>query len=609
MPATVKQRKKNRVHRLPPRDKVSVSDRWNLSSLFPGDRPWEKAFTKWEKQIAGYDKYRGQLSTSAAMLAACLQFDSDLDRAAERIAYYAHLKTAEDSTNSLYQGMMARYINIAGRADEAASFIRPEILAIPDVRLKKFLADKVMEPWRLSVERLVRYKPHTLSQGEEKLLAMQSEMAQACNHAFEQLHNSDMRFGVIRDEKGDAIELSHGNLSKFVESPHRSVRKKAYETYYGRFTENRYTLAATLTGSIQKDVYYAKARRYESALSSALFRDNVPLEVYDNLITTVSDHLPALHKYYALRNKRLRLKKFSLYDQYVSLLPEAKMRHTWQKAVDVVINSLHVLGSSYCRILGAGLNNGWCDRYPNRGKASGAFSAGSFDGEPYILMNFQPEVLNDVFTLTHEAGHSMHSYYSAKHQPYQYYNYTIFVAEVASTFNEQLLTRYLLEQARNDTQRAMLLNREIDNIRGTIYRQTMFAEFEKKTHAMCEAGEPLTLESLQEVYRELLVRYLGPQLDIDEFTTLECLRIPHFYRAFYVYKYATGMSASIALADRVTGGGRSELNDYLNFLKSGCTKYPLELLQDAGVDMTSPQPIATALERFDQLVDQLANIL
>ncbi|MDH3718134.1 MAG: oligoendopeptidase F family protein, partial [Planctomycetota bacterium] len=446
-----KKKKKPRIKRLPSRDKVPAADRWDLSSLFRSDDAWERAMTKWEKQIAGYDKYRGQLSKSAVTLAACLQFDSDLDRAAERLAYYAHLKTAEDSAHAHYQGLMARFVNVASRAEEAASFMRPEILAIPTAKLKKFLARKVMAPWRLAIERLVRFKPYTLSKNEERLLAMQSEMAQTSHHTFEQLHNSDMTFGVVRDDKGGAIELAHGNLSTFMESPKRAVRRKAYETYYGKFDDYQHTLAATLAGSIQKDVYYAKARGYDGALAAALFRDNVPLAVYDNLIATVNDYLPALHKYYALRNRKLRLKNFSLYDQYVSLVPQAKMRHKWQEAVEVILASLQPLGASYCRILQRGLNNGWCDRYPNRGKASGAFSAGSFDGDPYILMNFQPDVLNDVFTLTHEAGHSMHSYYSARHQPYQYYQYTIFVAEVASTFNEQLLTRFLLDRARNDT--------------------------------------------------------------------------------------------------------------------------------------------------------------
>lgn len=601
--------KKTTVKRLPPRDKVRAEDCWDLSSLFASDNAWEKAFVRWEKQIPGFEKFRGKLGSNVNQLVACLKFDSDFDRASERLAYYAHLKTAEDSTNTDYQRMMGRYQHVARQAAEASSFIRPEIMGLSASKLKKYMASSAMKPWRLAVEQMVRYKPHTLGKREEKLLAMQSDMAGSSHQTFNQLHNSDMRFGLVRDEHGTQIELGHGTFGKFMESPKRSIRKKAYHDYYEKFSDVQHTLAATLSGSIQKDIFYARARGHENALAAALFPDQVPQAVYDNLISTVGEFLPALHKYYALRNKRLRLKKFHLYDQYVPLLPDVRMRHNWGQAVDVVIQSLKPLGKSYTNVLEGGLNNGWCDRYPNLGKASGAFSAGSFDGDPYILMNFQPDVLNDVFTLTHEAGHSMHSYYSARHQPYPYYDYVIFVAEVASTFNEQLLTKHLLSKAKNKTHRALLLNREIDNIRATIYRQTMFAEFERDTHALCEGGEPLTIDAFKEIYRRLLEKYLGPQLEIDDYAKLECLRIPHFYRAFYVYKYATGMSAAMALADRVTNGGRKELTEYMNFLKGGCSKYPLELLQGAGVDMTNPQPIANALNRFEDLVDQLSTAL
>jgi oligoendopeptidase F len=597
------------VKRLPPRGEVPASDKWNLSSLFPDDASWEQAFAEWEKQIDGYEAFRGTLANGAEQFAACFQFDDDFDRAGERIGYYAHLKTAEDATNTHYQAMMGRLMNVSSRAQQAASFIRPEVMEIPADVLKAMLGQEVMEPWRWAVEQLVRYKPYTLGSKEENLIAMQSEMAQTANQTFKQLQNSDMRFGIITDEKGEQIELGHGNFIKFLESPSREVRKEAYDEYYGKFTQYQHTIASTLNGSIQKDVYYARARGYDSALQSALFADDVPLDVYDNLIATVDDHLPALHKYYELRNKRLELPTYSLYDQYVPLLPDAQMHHEWDEAVQVVLESLAPLGDDYCAALGHGLKNGWCDKYPNLGKSPGAFSAGSFDGDPYILMNFQPDVLNDVFTLTHEAGHSMHSYYSSSNQPYAYYQYTIFVAEVASTFNEQLLTAHLLGRVEDKTQRAMLINREIDNIRGTVYRQTMFAEFEKKTHAMCEAGEPLTIDAFKEVYRELLTRYLGPQLEIDDYALLECFRIPHFYRAFYVYKYATGMSAAIALASRVTGGGPDELNDYLSFLQSGGSKFPLQQLRDAGVDMTQPAPIATALAKFGDLVDELDELL
>lgn len=611
--ASVKKKPKSKraddVERLPTRSAVLKRDTWDLDSLFPNDEAWEKAFKKWEKQIPGYTQFRGKLGLSATSLAECLKFDSDLDRAGERLGTYAFLKTTEDSADATYQRMKGRFTGVASRAGQEASFIRPEILAIPPKQLDKLLADKQLAPWRLTIERLVRFRPHTLSTDEERLLAMQTEMAQTADQTFFQLHDADMKFPVIKDEKGRQVELSHGTYSRFMDSPDRGVRQEAYEKYYGRFAENKHTLAATLGGSIQKDIYYAKARRYESALQGALFADKVPMSVYDNLISTVGDHLPTLHRYYALRNKVLKLKKFSLYDQYVPLLPESKMKHTWDEAVEAVTASLAPLGAEYVKVLGAGLRGRWCDRYPNQGKQSGAFSCGTFDGDPYILMNYQAEVLDHVFTLAHEAGHSMHSYYSAKSQPFQYYNYTIFVAEVASTFNEQLLMRHLLSKVKNDEDRAILINRELDGIRGTIFRQTMFADFEKRTHAAAEAGEPPTLQSFTGMYRELLSKYLGPALTIDDHSVLECLRIPHFYRAFYVYKYATGLSAAIALAERVTSGGNRELEEYLGFLKGGCSKFPLELLKDAGVDMEKPEPVAAAMKRFGKLVDELGKLL
>lgn len=609
---TKKKKKKKvagKVKKLALRSKVREADCWDLGSLFSSDAAWEQAFARWQKKLPQYAKFRGTFSKGGAAVAACLEFNGSIERAAEKLEYYAFLKTAEDSTNSKYQQMIGRYRSASLEAEELASFIRPELLAISSVKIKKILRAPAIRPWRSVLERVLRYKPHTLSQREERLLAMQGEVKSASGQTFQQLHNSDMRFGLVTDEKGDQVELGHGNLGSFMESPRRIVRRKAYERYYGTFSQYKHTLASTLAGSIKSNVYTARVRGFGSAREAALFGDRVPIALYDNLIETVGEHLPALHKYYALRAKMLRLKTFQLYDQYVPLLPDVRMRHTWSQAVEVVLESLAPLGPQYTKILSGGLRGRWCDRYPNLGKTSGAFSAGSYDGDPYILMNFQADVLNDVFTLAHEAGHSMHSYYSAKHQPFCDYNYTIFVAEVASTFNEQLLSDHLIAKCRSKKQRQLLIAREIDNIRGTIYRQTMFAEFERETHAMCEAGEPLLLESLQSIYRNLLTKYSGPQLDIDPFALLECLRIPHFYRAFYVYKYATGMSAAMALASKVTQGGRKELTAYFNFLKSGRSKYPLELLQDAGVDMTQKAPVAAALTRFANLVEQLDDTL
>ena len=505
--------------------------------------------------------------------------------------------------------MVGRYQHVASEAAQAASFIRPEILAISAKKLSNLLKSKKLKPYRLKLERLIRYKPHTLGNSEERLLAMQSEMADASDRAFRQLTDADMKFGMIKNAQGEQIELSHSTFSALLHSPKRSVRRRAFDQYYENFQAHENTLAATLSGSIQRDVYYAKARGYDSALGAALFPDNMPTSVYDNLIAAVREKLPAVYRYLELRRKKMRIKEIHQYDTYVPILSDLDVRRTWKQATSTVLRSLEPLGDEYCRVLEKGLTGRWCDRYPNRGKQSGAFSCGTFDGDPYILMNYQPDVLDHVFTLTHEAGHSMHSYYSAKHQPFLYYDYVIFVAEVASTFNEQLLSRHLMQRAKSDAERAYLVNRDIDAIRGTIIRQTMFAEFEKIAHELVEAGEPLTIDCFKQEYGKLLEAYFGPDFVVDEQLKLECLRIPHFYRAFYVYKYATGLSAAIALSQRVLGGGKRELNDYLTFLKGGCSQDPLDLLRGAGVDMASPQPVKTALDRFETLVDELDELL
>jgi len=599
----------SKTKHLPRRSQVKAADCWDLSSLFAADDAWEKAFTAWEKQIAGYERFRGKLADDAKTLAACLRFDTDFERAGDRLGTYAFLKTAEDTGNSPYQRMVGRYRNAASRGAQAASYIRPEIMAVPGKKMTTFLAARELSEFRLLLEQLLRYKPHTLAPGEEKLLAMQSEMADAANQVFRQLTDADLKWGLIKDDKGQSVELSNASFSLFLHSPKRSVRKIAFHKYYEQFAAHEHTLAATLAGSVQRDVYYAKARGYPSALEASLFHDKVPVRVYDSLIDSVHRHLPALYRYYELRRRKMALKEIHHYDTYVPILSDLEARHTWRQGVELVAEAVQPLGSEYASALEKGLLGRWCDRYPNQGKQSGAFSSGSYDGDPYILMNYQPDVLDHVFTLAHEAGHSMHSYYSAKNQPYQYYNYTIFVAEVASTFNEQLLSRHLMQHAGNDRERAFLINREIDSIRATILRQTMFAEFERTTHALVESGEPLTLDRAQSEYRKLLELYFGPDFTLDDELSLECFRIPHFYRAFYVYKYATGLSAAIALAQRVTAGGKRELDDYLGFLKSGCSKYPLDLLRSAGVDMEEPAAVDTALEYFGKLVEELDELL
>jgi oligoendopeptidase F len=598
-----------KLRQLPPRGRVKEADRWDLKSLFPDDDAWEAAFLAWEGRIPDYARFQGKLGDNPETLAACLQFDLDMDRAGERLGTYAFLKTAEDAANSEYQRMQGRYVNAASRAGQVASFIRPEILAIPKARITSLLADGRLDPYRLMLERLLRYKPHTLSKREEKLLAMQTEMAQTASQAFGQLNDADMKFGAVTNEKGERIELTHASFSTLLHSPKRSVRREAFHKHYAQYAAHENTLAATLAGSVQRDVYYARARNHASSLEAALFPDRVPPSVYANLIESVARHLPSLYRYYDVRRRKMRLRDIHQYDTYVPILGDLQVRRTFNQAVDLVLESLSPLGSDYCGALEKGLRGQWCDKYENRGKRSGAFSCGSFDGDPYILLNYQPEVLDHVFTLAHEAGHSMHSYHSSRRRPYAYYDYVIFVAEVASTFNEQLLARHMMDRARDDRHRAFLVNRQIDAMRGTIFRQTMFAEFEKTIHELAERNEPLTVDRFKTVYRELLGRYFGPDFTLDDELALECFRIPHFYRAFYVYKYATGMSAALALADRVTGGGPKELAAYLDFLGNGCSKDPLDLLRDAGVDMEKPSAVDAAMEQFGRLVEELDSLL
>jgi oligoendopeptidase F len=594
---------------LPKRSEVQAGDTWDLASLFANDVEWEQALSAWEKRIPEFDAFAGTLGSSAERLAECLAFDLEIDRAADRLGTYAHLRASEDTAAAAAQRMMGLFQHAATRAGERASFIQPEIMAIPAEVLSGWLELPVLEPYRLMLDRVVRNRPHVLTEPEEKLLAMQGTFAGTAGKVFRQLTDADMKFGSIVDGKGTEMELSNATFTTLLHDSSPAVRRQAFLQFYGQYEAHANTLAATLSGSNERDAYAAKVRRHPSAVEAALFADNVPLTVYDQLIAAVREHLPTVHRYYDLRRRLLGLDEIHHYDCYVPLVPELEQRHSWDEAVAVIAAALSPLGSDYCNQLEAGLRGRWCDRYPNAGKQSGAFSSGTYDSDPYILMNFQDEVIEHVFTLAHEAGHSMHTRLSAEAQPFQYSGYTIFVAEVASTFNEQLLTRHLMAAASSTKERAAILSREIDAIRATIIRQTMFAEFERISHQTVEAGEPLTLEKIRQIYRELLEAYFGTAFAIDDVLELECLRIPHFYRAFYVYKYATGLSAAIALSKRVSEGGPDELAAYLGFLRGGCSKWPLDLLRDAGVDLETPEPVGLALSRFAELVDELEGLL
>ncbi|MFA6239297.1 MAG: oligoendopeptidase F [Candidatus Hydrogenedentales bacterium] len=598
-----------KTSKAPLREEVKPEDTWDLSPLFKNDAAWHKAYAEFEQRIEGFGAFRGQLGKSAKMLRGCYDFDVDLDKLAERLSQYAFLKASEDVANSTYQGMVQQYVFMATRAGEAASFIAPEIQAIPEKKINAYLKDPVLKDFRFSLEKLLRYRKHILSEKEERLLAMQGEVAGTAGKVFGQLNDADLKFGEVKDDRGHKVELTQGSFRSLLESPKRAVRKQAFHQFYKEYADHSNTLAAALGSSVLQDIYHARVRNHPSALEASLFGDNVPVAVYDSLIEAVHSHLDTMYRYFEVRKKALKLGQIHAYDIFVPIVPTKRVNIPYDKAVSTILDSLEPLGAEYGKALEKGLNGRWVDRYENKGKRSGAFSSGAYIGPPYILMNYRDDVMDSMFTLAHEAGHSMHTYFSARNQPYQYYNYTIFVAEVASTFNEQLLGKHLFERAKDKRTRAFLINKEIDEIRGTIIRQTMFAEYEKIIHAIAESGEPLTLERLRAEYRALLDLYFGPKFALDEELSLEGLRIPHFYSAFYVYKYATGLSAAIALSQRVLNGGKAERDAYLRFLSSGGSKFPLDLLRDAGVDMERPEPVATAMARFKSLVDELEALI
>jgi oligoendopeptidase F len=529
------------------------------------------------------------LKDSVDVFREAIDFHLSLTREMERIYTYAHLKSDEDKSNQFYLGLHQRAVSLHTRTSESASFMTPEIQSIPDDQMNSFLSDVSLAEYRFFLEKILRYKPHTRSETVEHVLAMSREVANASTQVF-----------------GQEIELSHGNFSTFLINPNRDIRCKSFFQYYEAYENHKHTLAATLLHAIKKDLFYSRVRHFDNCRASALFADRIPESVYDNLIETVKSNLAPLFKYLNFRKQALALSDLHFYDTYVPIVRDVSFDIPYEAAVDMGVQAMRPLGDEYSKILQEGLLGGWVDRYENRGKRSGAYSAGSYDSPPYILLNYEARNINSVYTLLHEGGHSMHSFYSNKHQPYVDHDYTIFVAEVASTFNENLLSRYLLDHYKNDPARtAYILNREIDNLRATLFRQTMFAEFEKITHRIVEDSAPLTLDVITGTYRELLETYFGDTLVLDPALSLECLRIPHFYSAFYVYKYATGISAAIALAGKVVNEGASAREAYLNFLKLGGSKFPLDELVDAGVDMQSPEPIQRAIQYFSDLVDRL----
>ncbi|MCX7027493.1 MAG: oligoendopeptidase F [Spirochaetes bacterium] len=594
--------------KIPARTEVAAWDRWDLSALFPDETDWGKGLKSLETMGGNTAALAASFKPEEICFLKTLRAYSVYLQLDERLGYYAHLRSTEDEGDSDSRGRYARYIGVSTAGQAAWAWLAPTIQTMPESFTQGCIAKPAFADYAVFLAKLLRFKPHILSEKEERLLALQTEANQTSQETFGVLTNVDFNFGSIGTTEG-ARPLSQSTFPSFMRNKDRSLRRKAYRQFYAVYEKHKNALASLYAGSVKLDKYQAQARAYVSARDQALFPDKVPGAVYDNLVSTIGENLDVLHDYYRLRKQVLGLRELRHYDVYVPLVELKEGRRSYDQAVEIVTSALAPLGKEYVATLGAGLKDGWVDRYENKGKRSGAFSAGSFSGEPYILLNYKEDMLKDVFTMAHEGGHSMHSWYSARSNPFLSYNYTIFEAEVASTFNEQLVFAYLYDKSGTDEEKAYLLSSRIDDCIGTLFRQTMFAEYEDRTHAMIEAGEPLTVDSLRSEYGKLLRKYFGPTLVFEEVSDLESLRIPHFYNAFYVYKYATGISAARALAIKVLGGGKAEREAYFDFLRSGGSRFPIEALKAAGVDMASPEPVRLACAGFARDVTALKGLL
>lgn len=595
--------------KLPKRSELPDQYKWDLTHIFADDEAWEAAFQEVKESLPRLSDFQGKLGESGKTLLEALQLKDQISELLGKVFNYAHLKHDEDTGNSKYQAIYDRAVSLFIQAGSAFSFIVPEILSLPEERLEQFLKEEEgLSLYKVYLQEISRQRPHTLSAAEEQILAQAGELANAPNTIFGMLNNADIKFPNIVDEHGEEVELTKGRFVHFLESQDRRVRQDAFHALYDTYKKHKNTLAASLASEVKKNIFYAKVRKYDTALQASLDQDNIPVEVYNNLIETVNKNLAQLHRYVELRKRMLGLEELHMYDLYVPMVSDVKMVIPYEKAVETVIEGLAPLGSDYLAKMKKGIESGWIDVYENEGKRSGAYSSGTYGTPPYILLNYQDNVDN-MFTLAHELGHSMHSYYSRENQPYIYSDYTIFVAEVASTLNEALLNHYLINKTSDRKEKMYLINHHLEGFRTTVFRQTMFAEFEKWIHEQVESGHALNQENLSEAYYELNKKYFGDGMVVDDDIRYEWSRIPHFYYNFYVYKYATGFSAATSLAQQILDEGEPALNRYIRFLKSGSSDYSLNLLKKAGVDMTSPEPIQRALDLFKSLLDQMEELL
>lgn len=590
------------------RNEIDEKYKWRLEDIYENEEMWEEDFQKVKELLAEIAGFKGKINT-AENLHSVLMLNDRIGMSLGKIFSYARMRRDENNTNARYQSLTDRAMMLSIEAMSATSFIAPEILSIDEHKLKAMIDEKEeLKIYGQYLENLMRFKPHVLSPEEEKILAETEILGESISDIFSMLNDADLRFPVVKDEDGSEVELTHGNFISFMQSKDRSVRKAAFNGMYDTYKKYINTFASTMSGNVKKDIFYTNTRKFNSSLEASLFDDNVDVSVYNNLIDTIHKRLNVLHRYVGIKKRFLGLDAMHMYDLYVPLIQEYDKYFTYEEAVDLVLTGLNPLGDEYINLLKKGFSSRWIDVYENRGKTSGAYSWGAYGVHPYVLLNFQGR-LNDVFTIAHEMGHSLHTYYSNEAQPYVYAGYKIILAEVASTCNEAVLMDYLLKNSTDRMEKLYLLNHFLEEFRTTVFRQVMFAEFEKITHEMAEKGEALTAEALSQKYYELNKLYYGDDMVVDEEISCEWARIPHFYRSFYVYKYATGFSAAIAISRMIMNEGKAAVDRYKKFLKSGSSDYPLNILKKAGVDLSVAKPIDDALDVFEKMLDEFEKAL
>ncbi|NMD71515.1 oligoendopeptidase F [Bacillus sp. DNRA2] len=595
---------------LPVRSEIAMEDTWRLEDIFATDEAWNQEFEEVKQLIPGVREFAGKLHESADTLYKTLSLQDQLLERISKLYTYAHMRYDQDTTNSYYQGLDDRIKALYSQVGSALAYIVPEILSIEEAKVASFLTEKPeLKLYEHALAEINLQRPHVLSAEQEALLAEAGEVLSASSTTFGILNNADLQFPHIKDENGEEVEVTHGRYIRFLESENRQVREDAFKAVYSTYGKFQNTFASTLSGQVKNDNFNARVRKYESARHAALADNNIPESVYENLVATINEHLPILHRYIKLRKEVLAVDELHMYDLFVPLVKNVKMEIPYGEAKELILKGLAPLGEEYLNVLKEGFDNRWVDVHENKGKRSGAYSSGTYGTNPYILMNWQDNV-NNLFTLVHEFGHSVHSYYTRKTQPYPYGSYSIFVAEVASTCNEALLNDYLIRTTEDEDKRLYLLNHYLEGFRGTVFRQTMFAEFEHLIHQKAQNNEPITAEMLTKEYYALNKKYFGDDhIVIDEEIGLEWARIPHFYYNYYVYQYATGFSAATALSKQILTEGEPAVTRYIDFLKSGSSDYPIEVLKKAGVDMTSKQPIADACKVFEEKLNEMESLL